>query len=60
MLIIDPTGDKFSPTEDFEKLRTMHPELINVVEYPDTPHAAHPMRPDWFVRDLTELLQRLE
>jgi len=60
MLVIDPTGDEFSPTEDFEKLRAMHPDLITVVEYPDTPHAAHPMRPDWFVRDLTALLKRVE
>jgi len=60
MLIIDPTGDAFSPTDEFEKLRAMHPELIKVVEYPDTPHAAHPMRPEWFVRDMTELLQRLQ
>lgn len=59
MLIIDPTGDVFSPTEAFEKLRAMHPDLIRVVEYPDTPHAAHPMRPEWFVRDMTWLLQRV-
>jgi len=38
----------------------MHPELIKVVEYPDTPHAAHPMRPDWFVRDMSELLHRIK
>jgi len=59
LLIIDPTGDAFNPTEDFEKLRDMHPDLITLVAYPDTPHAAHPMRPDWFVRDLTTLLQRV-
>jgi pimeloyl-ACP methyl ester carboxylesterase len=39
--------------------RRIHPPLIRVVEYADTPHAAHPMRPDWFVRDMTSLLQRL-
>ncbi len=59
MLIIDPTGDAYSPTEDFEKLRAIHPELIRVVEYPDTPHAAHPMRPEWFVRDMTWMLQQV-
>jgi len=60
LLIIDPTGDAFSSTEEFEKLRAMHPDLVKVVEYPDTPHAAHPMRPEWFVRDMTELLQHLD
>ena len=59
LLIIGPTGEEFSPSDEFEKLRAMHPDLIKVVEYPDTPHAAHPMRPDWFVRDMTELLQRM-
>lgn len=60
MLIIDPTGDAFSPTEEFEKLRAMHPDLITVVEYPDTPHAAHPMRADWFVRDMSNILHRIK
>jgi len=58
MLIIDPIGDEFNPSPDYRKLRDMHPGLINLVEYPDTPHAAHPMRPEWFVRDMAEL-QRL-
>jgi pimeloyl-ACP methyl ester carboxylesterase len=59
MLIIDPTGDAFNPTVDFEMLRDMHPKLIDVVEYPNTPHAAHPVRPEWFVRDMKKLLVRL-
>ena len=59
MLIIDPTGDDFDPGEAFERLRALHPELIEVVEYPDTPHAAHPMRPRWFLRDMQKLLARV-
>lgn len=60
MLIIDPTGDAVDPGEEFEKLRKMHPDMINVVEYPDTPHAAHPMRPDWFVRDMKSVLVQVK
>jgi pimeloyl-ACP methyl ester carboxylesterase len=60
MLIIDPTGDVFSPTEEFKVLQSMHAKLINLVEYPDTPHAAHPMRPEWFVRDMKNLLRRVK
>lgn len=60
MLIIDPTGDEFDLGPAFEQLRAMHPELIEVVEYPDTPHAAHPMRPGWFLRDMRSLLERVQ
>ncbi|MFN2287144.1 MAG: alpha/beta fold hydrolase [Chromatocurvus sp.] len=60
LLIIDPTGDDFDLGAEFERLRAMHPELIEVVEYPDTPHAAHPMRPDWFLRDMAALLEQVE
>ncbi|EED31478.1 hypothetical protein NOR53_2685 [gamma proteobacterium NOR5-3] len=60
MLVINPTGDDFDPSDDFEALRRMHPELIEVVEYPNTPHAAHPMRKDWFLRDMGNLLERLQ
>jgi len=60
MLIIDPTGDVFNPEAEFRKLRNMHPDLITWVKYPDTPHAAHPIRPDWFVRDMKELLLRIQ
>ncbi len=60
MVIIDPTGDLFDATGSFEKLRDMHPDLITLVDYPNTPHAAHPMRPEWFVRDLEALLERIK
>ena len=59
LLIIDLSGDAFSPTEDFEKLRAMLLDLVKMVDCPDTPHAAHPMRPEWFVRDMSKLLRSL-
>lgn len=63
MLIIDPTGDDIPPDGSFspqyERLRALHPDLIEHVKYPDTGHAAHPQRPEWFVRDVTRLLQRV-
>ena len=60
MLIIDPTGDFLDLTAENEKLRDMHPDLIDLVLYPDTPHQAHPVRPEWFVRDMKTLLGRLK
>ncbi|MBL8265834.1 alpha/beta fold hydrolase, partial [Steroidobacter sp.] len=63
MLIIDPTGDDTPPGASFspqyERLRASHPALIEHVKYPDTGHVAHPQRPDWFVRDMSSLLQRV-
>ncbi|MEN8192180.1 MAG: alpha/beta hydrolase [Bacteroidota bacterium] len=60
MLIINPTGDDFDPSADFEKLRDMHPNLVKIIDYPNTPHAAHPMRSEWFVRDMTDLLKKIK
>lgn len=60
MAIIDPTGDVFDATASFEQLRDLAPDLIALIEYPDTPHAAHPMRPEWFVRDLETLLRKVQ
>tara|TARA_R110002049_G_scaffold61408_17_gene163619 strand:+ start:8344 stop:9465 length:1122 start_codon:yes stop_codon:yes gene_type:complete len=59
MLIIDPTGDKIDLSTEYAKLKALHPGLIRLVEYPDTPHVAHLTRPDWFLRDMRELLKRL-
>ena len=63
MLIIDPTGDDDGPngsfSPDFERLRSLHSALIEHVEYPGTNHAAHPRRPEWFLRDMKELLERV-
>ncbi len=63
MLMIDPTGDDDivgSLTPEFEKLQALRPEWIRHVKYPDTPHHAHVVRPDWFVRDMKELLTRIQ
>jgi pimeloyl-ACP methyl ester carboxylesterase len=65
MLIIDPTGDDelfgglMHCTPAFKRLQATHPELIRLVEYPDTYHAAHPQQPEWFLRDMRELLERI-
>jgi len=63
MLIIDPTGDdkKFISLVPLNsRLAKLHPDLIKHVQYSDTPHAAHPMRPKWFVRDMKDLLYRVK
>jgi len=63
MLIIDPTGDDkefMSLVPMNSRLAKLHPNLIKHVQYPDTPHAAHPMRPEWFVRDMKDLLHRVK
>lgn len=63
MLIIDPTGDDAGPygsfSPEYERLRAQHPALVQHVKYPDTNHAAHPRRPEWFVRDMKRLLARV-
>lgn len=63
MLIIDPTGDDVGPygsfTPEFKRLQALHPGLVRHVEYPETYHAAHPQRPEWFLRDMGELLARI-
>lgn len=63
ILIIDPTGDDAGPygsfSPEFQRLQALHPDLIRHVEYPETFHAAHPQRPDWFLRDMKDLLARV-
>lgn len=59
MLIINPTGDSFDPGDGYETLRAMHSDLVKVVDYPGTPHAAHLIRSDWFLRDLQLLLEEI-
>ncbi len=60
MIVIDPIGDHIHLSDQNEKLRQLHPELISVIEYPGAPHSAHQFRPEWLVRDLTNLLEQLE
>lgn len=63
MLLIDPTGDDeklFSRSPEYRRLAQQHSRWIEYVEYPDTPHAAHLNRPDWFLRDMKSLLGRTD
>ncbi|MEN8164494.1 MAG: alpha/beta hydrolase [Acidobacteriota bacterium] len=63
VLLIDPTGDDGlddTDVEENEKLADQHPEWIHHVLYPETPHIAHPNRPEWFVRDMKKLLGWIE
>lgn len=62
MMIIDPTGDDAAGeafSVQYERLQSLHPQLIRHVKYPDTPHSAHPLRPEWFLRDMKEMLERV-
>jgi pimeloyl-ACP methyl ester carboxylesterase len=60
-LIIDPQSndDDLPVTEQNEKLKALHPDLIVHRIYPQTSHAAFRDRPDWFLRDARELLLRV-
>jgi pimeloyl-ACP methyl ester carboxylesterase len=63
MLIIDPTGDDAGPlgslTPEYKQLESLHPSLVHYVAYPETLHAAHPQQPEWFLRDMRDLLGRV-
>ncbi|HKP30274.1 MAG TPA: alpha/beta hydrolase [Gemmatimonadales bacterium] len=58
MMILDPQepNDELPVTDQNETLAKQHPTLIVHRVYDQTPHAVVRARPDWFVRDATELL----
>jgi len=58
MMILDPQeeNDELPVTDQNETLTTQHPTLIVHRIYAQTGHAVVRIRPDWFVRDATELL----
>jgi hypothetical protein len=58
MMILDPQepNDELPVTDQNEALATLHPDLIVHRVYARTGHAVVRHRPDWFVRDATELL----
>jgi pimeloyl-ACP methyl ester carboxylesterase len=65
MLIIDPqdadsADDELPVTDQNLQLVALHPDLIVHKIYPATRHAAYQQRPDWVVRDATELLQAVK
>jgi pimeloyl-ACP methyl ester carboxylesterase len=61
MMILDPqeTNDELPVTDQNEMLTKQHPSLIVHRVYDQTGHAVVRLRPDWFVRDATELLGRV-
>jgi pimeloyl-ACP methyl ester carboxylesterase len=62
MLIIDPVKlpDDDPPVSDQNaRLAAKFPGLVMHRIYPETGHAAFQERPDWFIRDATELLARV-
>ena len=61
MMILDPQepNDELPVTDQNEKLAAQHPNLIVHRVYRESAHAVVAARPDWFVRDATELLARV-
>jgi hypothetical protein len=44
-----------------ERLQVLHPGFIRHVKYADTPHGAHrraSARPQWFMKNMTDMLER--
>ncbi len=64
VLIIEPRSDGDKPrgnvTEQNNRLKAQHPDYIEIVVYPDSPHPAHYKRPKWFVRDAKRMLERVQ
>lgn len=61
MMILDPqeANDALPVTDQNERLAAQHPEFVTHKVYPETGHAVVRLRPDWFVRDAAELLDRV-
>jgi pimeloyl-ACP methyl ester carboxylesterase len=61
MLILDPQepNDELPVTDQNAALAARHPSLIVHRVYDSTGHAVVRNRPDWFVRDASELLKRV-
>ena len=61
MTILDPQepNDELPVTDQNAALAKQHPSLIVHRVYDSTGHAVVRLRPDWFVRDATELLKRV-
>ena len=58
MMILDPqeANDELPVTDQNERLAKEHPDFVIHRVYAQTGHAVVRIRPDWFVRDATELL----
>ena len=61
MMILDPQSERDARpvTDQNERLVKDHPELVIHRIYPQTGHNILQSRPDWFVRDATELLDQV-
>jgi pimeloyl-ACP methyl ester carboxylesterase len=61
MMILDPQepNDELPVTDQNERLARAHPKLITHRIYSPSAHAVVAARPDWFVRDATELLAQV-
>jgi len=63
MMILDPQPqvnlDVLPVTDQNERLARQHPRLIVHRIYPDSDHNVLRSRPDWFVRDAVDLLDRV-
>jgi len=62
MVILDPQepNDELPVTDQNETLTKQHPNLIVHRVYAQSKHAVVRDKPDWFVRDATELLARVQ
>ena len=61
MMILDPqsANDVLPVTDQNERLARLHPALVTLRIYPETKGNLVLSRPEWFVRDATELLRRV-
>ena len=61
MMILDPQepNDELPVTDQNERLAREHPKFVTHRVYAQSPHNVIAARPDWFVRDATELLAQV-
>jgi pimeloyl-ACP methyl ester carboxylesterase len=61
MTILDPqeADDDLPVTDQNERLARRHPDLVTHRIYSETGHDVVRLRPDWFVRDAVDLLDRV-
>jgi hypothetical protein len=61
MMILDPQDERdvFPATEQNERLAKDHPDSVIHRVYANSSHNILQSRPDWFVRDAIELLERV-
>ena len=62
VLVIDPVqeNDQFPVTNQNKALQRLHPDLVDHQVWPNTSHLAIVERPEWFLRDLSRLVERVK